>query len=215
MHLVLCPRGLPPLPLDLGPARGVGVLLDYRLLRASALSLRWLLRELTKGELLSRSGLFSPATLLGCLSPFLDDVGNCGRLRRTAPACYPLMVPDLQIVEHGGIRDLVHGRVVFVDRGRLSRSRSSSRSKVESGHHRGHSLPVCGRVAIDSGLLTAAALDVCALFLGETGLDTGLAVTALVVPDCGLLTATSHIVSVLVPLPAGEIGVTARGHTLS
>ena len=33
MHLVLCPGGLPPLPLDLGPARGVGVLLDCRLLR--------------------------------------------------------------------------------------------------------------------------------------------------------------------------------------
>ena len=40
MHLVFCPRGLPPLPLDLGPARGVGVLLEYCLLRASTLSLR-------------------------------------------------------------------------------------------------------------------------------------------------------------------------------
>ena len=36
MHLVLCPGGLPPLPRDLGPARGVGVLLDCRLLRAPA-----------------------------------------------------------------------------------------------------------------------------------------------------------------------------------
>ena len=58
MHLVLSPGGLPPFPLDLGPARGVGVLLDYCLLRASSLSLRWLLRELAKGELLDRSGLF-------------------------------------------------------------------------------------------------------------------------------------------------------------
>ena len=145
----------------------------------------------------------------------LYDVGNCGRLRRTAPACYPLVVPDLRIVEHGRIRELVHGQVVFVDRGRLSRSRSSSRSRsevesVEGGHRRGCSLAVCGRVAIGSGLLTATALDVCALFLGETGLDTGLAVTGR-----GLLTATGHIVSVRVPLPAGEIGVTARGHTLS
>ena len=40
MHLVFCPGGLPPLPLDLGPARGVGVLLDYCLLCASTLSLR-------------------------------------------------------------------------------------------------------------------------------------------------------------------------------
>ena len=72
MHLVLCPGGLPPLPLDLGPARRVGVLLDCCLLRASALSLRWLLRELAKGELLDRSSLFfMPTTLLGYLSPFL------------------------------------------------------------------------------------------------------------------------------------------------
>ena len=78
---------------------------------------------------------------------------------------------------------------------------------------------MCGRVAIGSGLLTATTLDVCALILGEIGLDpridTGLAVTALGVPGRGLLTATGHIVSVRVPLPAGEIGVTARGHTLS
>ena len=58
MHLVFLSRGLPPLPLDLGPARGVGVLLDYCLLRAGTLSLRLLLRELAKGELLVHSGLF-------------------------------------------------------------------------------------------------------------------------------------------------------------
>ena len=40
LHLVRCSGGLPPLPLDLGSARGVGVLLDYCLLRASTLSLR-------------------------------------------------------------------------------------------------------------------------------------------------------------------------------
>ena len=40
MHLVFCPGGLPPLPLDLGPARVVRVLLDYCLLRASTLSIR-------------------------------------------------------------------------------------------------------------------------------------------------------------------------------
>ena len=124
MHLVLCPGGLPPLLLDLGPAGGVGVLLDFRLLRASALSLRWLLRELAKGELLDRSGLFctryAPRLSLNIPRRMLDDVGNCGRLRRIATAFYPLVV-------HGGIRGLVRSRVVFVDRGRLSRSRSSSR----------------------------------------------------------------------------------------
>ena len=89
MHLVLCTGGLPPLPLDLGPGRGVGVLLNYCLLRASALSLRCLLRELAKGELLDRSGLFFYARYDPRLSftiprRMLDDVGNCGSLRRIA-----------------------------------------------------------------------------------------------------------------------------------
>ena len=76
---------------------------------------------------------------------------------------------------------------------------------------------MCGRFA--SGGLTATSLDVCALNLEETGLDpridTGLAVTALGVPGRGRLTAIGHIVSVRDPMPAGEIGVTASGHTLS
>ena len=128
MHLVLCPGGLPPLPLDLGPARGVGVLLDYC---CYARALHWLLWELAKGELLDRSGLFyaryAPRLSLTIPRRTLDDVGNCGRLRRIATTFYPLVVPDLRIVVHGWIRELVHGRVVFVDRGRLPRSRSSSR----------------------------------------------------------------------------------------
>ena len=80
MHLVLCPGGLPPLPLDLSPARGVGVSLDCRLLRASALLLLQLLRELVKWELLVRSGLPLPASLPRLSLPVprctLDDVGN-------------------------------------------------------------------------------------------------------------------------------------------
>ena len=212
---------LPPLPLDLGPAGGVGVLLDYRLLRAGALLLSWRRGKFARSQ---RISLARSAPRLSLTIPrrTLDDVGNCGRLRRTAPTCYPLVVLDLRIVEHGRIRELVHGRVVFVDRGRLSRSSSRSRSEVESvegGHRRGRSLLVCNRVAIGGGLLTATALDVCALILGETGLDprldTGLAVTALGVPGRGLLPATGHIVSVRVSLPVGKIGVTARGHTLS
>ena len=77
---------------------------------------------------------------------------------------------------------------------------------------------MCSRFASGGGLLTATSLDVCALNLGETGLDpridTGVAVTALGMPGRSRLTATGHIVSVRVPLPAGEIGVTASGHTL-
>ena len=80
VHLVLCPEGLPPLPLDLGPARGVGVSLNCRLLHASALPLLQLLRELEKGELLGRSGLPLSAPLPRSSLPIpcrtLDDVGN-------------------------------------------------------------------------------------------------------------------------------------------
>ena len=42
----------------------------------------------------------------------LDDVGNCGRLRRIATAFYPLVVLYLRIVVHEWIRELVHSRVV-------------------------------------------------------------------------------------------------------
>ena len=65
MHLVLCLGGLPPLPLYLGPARGVGVPLGSRLVRAGALSLLLLLllRERVKWELPARSRLPLPAPL--------------------------------------------------------------------------------------------------------------------------------------------------------
>ena len=69
---------------------------------------------------------------------------------------------------------------------------------------------MCCRVEIGRGLLTATALEVCALILGETGLypriDTGLDVTGR-----GLLTATDHVVSVHVPQLAGEVRSYARG----
>ena len=88
------------------------------------------LTSLAKAELLDRRGLFcapyAPRLSLTISRRTLDDVGNCGRLRRIATAFYPLVVPDLRVVVHGWIRELVHGRVVFVDRDRLSRSRSSS-----------------------------------------------------------------------------------------
>ena len=59
----------------------------------------------------------------------------------------------------------------------------------------------------------------CALDYGETGIDSridnGLAMAALSVPGRSRLTATSHIVQRACSLPAGEIGVTASGYTLS
>ena len=87
-------------------------------------------------------------------------------------------------------------------------------------------LPVRGQEveSVDAGhrplsSLLVPARDVEALGLDMIGLDpridTSHAVTALGVTSCGLLTTTGHAVSVRVSLPAGEIGVTASGHTLS
>ena len=90
---------------------------------------------------------------------------------------------------------------------------------VDAGHRPLGSLLVPAHAESGRGRLTATALGMEALGLGVTGLDpridTGHAVTALGVNGRGLLTATGHAVSVRVPLPAGEIGVTARGHLLS
>ena len=87
---------------------------------------------------------------------------------------------------------------------------------VEGGHRCCRSLPVCGSVAGGRGLLTTTALDVYALILGETGLDpridTGV---ALGVTGHGLLPATGHVSSVRVPQLAGEVTVTASGHSFS
>ena len=223
MHLVLGLGRLPPLPLGLGPARGVGVSLDFRLLCASALPLLHLFRELAKRDLLVRSGLplLAPLPRLSLTIPrrTFDDVRNRERLRSLTPACYPPVVPDLRIEEHGRIRELDRGRVAPVDVAVvLGLSplpvRSQEVESVDVGHRPGRSLLVFGH-----GLLTATALGVEALVLGEIGLnpqiDTGLAGTALGVTGRGLLTATDHVVSVLVPLPAGEVGVTGRGHPIS
>ena len=132
---------------------------------------------------------------------------------------YPPVVPDLRVEEHGRIRELAHGRIVLVTVAVVLALaplpvRGQEVESVEGGHRRGRSLPVCGHVASGRGLLTATALDVCALVLRETGLDpridTGLAVTGR-----GLLTATDHVDRVRVPQLAGEITVTVRGHAIS
>ena len=125
------------------------------------------------------------------------DVGIRGSLRHLAPAFYPPVVPDLQIEDQGRIRGLGHERVARVDvavvvalaplpvRGQ----------EVES--------VVDGRRLRRSLLVPAHGVE--ALSLDVTGLDprvdTGHAVTGR-----GLLTATDHAVSVLVPLPAGGGG---------
>ena len=178
--------------------------------------------------MLGHGGLPLPAPLRRLSLPVprrtFNDVGNWERLRRTAPACYPPVVPDLRIKEHGRIRELVHGRIVLVTVDVILALaplpvRGQEVESVEGGHRRGRSLPVCGRVVTARGLLTATALDAYALVLGETSLDpridTGLAGTALGVTGSGLQTATGRVDSVCVPQLAGEIMLTGRGHVIS
>ena len=135
--------------------------------------------------------------------------------------CYPPVVPDLRIEEHGRIRELMHGRVALVTvtvvlaLAPLPVSGQEVES-VEGGHRLGRSLPMCGRVEIGRGLLTTTALGAYALVLGETGLDPRIdAGTALGVTGGGILTATGHVVSVRVPLLVREVAVTGRGHAIS
>ena len=191
VHLVLRPVRLPPLPLDLGPARGVEVLLDVRLLRASAPPSLQLLREQQRGRLLVRSGLLLPAPLPRLLLPAqrrtLCDVMSGEMLRWTAPVLDPPVFPDLRIEEKGRIMEPVLG----------------------GGHPLGRCPTANGCSVTGRDLRIAPVHVTCTLALGETGLDPRI--------DTGLdlLTATDHVGSALVPLLAGEVVVTARGQAIS
>ena len=97
--------------------------------------------------------------------------------------------------------------------------RGQEAESVDNGHRLRRSLLVPARAESGRGLLTATACGVEALGLDVTGpdprIDIGHAVTALGVTGRGLLTATGCAVSVRVPLPAWESGVTSRGRPLS
>ena len=71
VHLMLCLKRLPPLPLGLGPARGEGVSLDARQLHASAPVPLQVLRELENGGCSFAADAPCPLHFLGCFSPFL------------------------------------------------------------------------------------------------------------------------------------------------
>ena len=118
MHLVLRPVRLPPLLLDLGPARGVEVSLVAHLVRASALLSLLLLRELGREGLLVRSGRPLPALLPRWPLPAhhctLCDVVSWESLPRSAPVRDPLVFPDLRIKEHGRIMEPSLGRAAPV-----------------------------------------------------------------------------------------------------
>ena len=224
MHLVLCLGGLPLLPLDFGPARGVGVPLGIRLGRAGSLPLLLLLREEEERELPVRCRRPFPASPMLSTLPnshrTFHDVGIRESRQHLAPACYPPAVPDLRIEDRGRIRGLGHERVARVDVAvALALAplpvRGQEVESVGSGHRPRRSLLVPAHAVSGRGLLTATARGVEALGRVVTGLDprtdTGHAVTALDVSGRGRLTATARVVSERVPLPAGERGVTARG----
>ena len=214
---MLCLGGLPLLPLDLGPARGVGVPLGCRLGRVGSLPLLLLLRERAKWELLARCRLPFPAPPMSLTLPNSDrsfhDVGLQESLRHLAPACYPPVVPDLRIEDQGRIRGLGLERVARVDVAVVVALaplpvRGQEVESVDAGHRPHRSL-----------LVAATARGVEALGLDVTDLDPriniGRAVTALDMIGHGLRTATDRAVSVRVPLLAGEGGVTARSRPLS
>ena len=230
MHLVLCLVGLPLLPLDLGPARGVGVPLGIRLGRAGSLPLLLLLllREEEERELPARCRRPFPAsprllTLPNSHRTF-HDVRIRGSHQLLAPAFIRPTIHAPRGVDRGRIRGLGHVRVAHVDVAvALALAplpfRGQEVVSVGSDHRPRRSLLVPAHAVSGRGLLTATALGVEALGRVVTGLDpridTGHAVTALDVSGRGLLTATARVVSERVPLPAGESGVTARGLPLS
>ena len=212
--------GLALLPLDLGPARGVGVSLGFRLGRAGSLPLLLLLRE---WELPARCRRPFPASPMSLTLPnshrTFHDVGIRESLRHLAPACYPPVVPDLRIEDRGRIRGLGHERVAPVDVAvALALAplpvRGEEVESIGSGHRPRRSLLVPAHAESGRGLLTATARGMEALGF-DPRTDTGHAVTALDVSGRGRLTATARVVSERVPLSAGERGVTARGHPLS
>ena len=215
MHLVLCLVGLPLLPLDLGPARGVRVPLGLRLAWAGLLPLLLLLREEEERELPAHDRRPFPA------SPSLWTLPNSHRtfhdvriresLQPLAPALYPPAIHALRGVNRGRIRELGHVRLALVDVAvALALAplpvRGQEGVSVGGGHRPRHTLLVVAHAVSGRGLLTATALGVEALGRVVTDLDPridiGHAVTALGVSE-------------RVPLPVGGSGAIVRDRTLS
>ena len=221
VHLVWCLGGLPLLPLDLGPARGVGVPLGIRLGRAGSLPLPFL-REEEERELPARCRRPFPVSPMLSTLPnshrTFHDVGIRGSRQHLAPAFYLPAVHDLRIVDRGRIRGLGHVRVARVDVAvALALAplpvRGQEVESVGSGHRPRRSLLVPAHAVSGRGLLTATALGVEALGRVVTAFDPRID-TGHVVSGRGQ-TTTACVVSERVPLPAGERDVTARGLPLS
>ena len=91
-----------------------------------------------------------------------------GRLRSLATACYPPVVPDLRIEEHGRIRGPGHEGVALVDVAVVLALaplpvRGQEVESVDAGHRLRRALLVPARVGSGRGLRTATALGVEAL----------------------------------------------------
>ena len=119
MHLVLCLVGLPLLPLDLGPARGVGVPLGMRLAWAGSLPILHLLREEEERELPAHDRRPFPAspsllTLPNSHRTF-HDVRIRGSHQSLAPVFHPPAIHAPWGMDRGRIRGLGHVRVALVD----------------------------------------------------------------------------------------------------
>ena len=172
-----------------------------------------------KWELLARCRLPFPAPPMSLTLPnshrTFHDVGIRESLRHLAPACYPPVVPDLQIDDQGRIRGLGRERVARVDVAVVVALaplpiRGQEVESVDAGHRPRRSLLVAACAVSGRGLLTATARRVEALGLDVTDLDPRINIGRAVIGH-GLRTATDRAVSVRVPLLAGEGGVTARG----
>ena len=167
MHLGLCLVGLPLLPLDLGPARGVGVPLGLRLAWVGSLPLLLLLREEEERELPAHDRHPFPAspslsTLPNSRRTF-HDVRIRGSRQPLAPALYPPAIHALRGVDRGRIRGLGLERVALVDVAvALALAplpvRGQEGVSVGGSHRPRHALLVVAHAVSGRGLLTATAL---------------------------------------------------------
>ena len=175
VHLVLCLVGLPLLPLNLGPARGVGVPLGIRLARAGSLPLLLLLREEEERELPARCRRPFPASPRLLTLPNSHRTFHDVRIRGSHQSLAPAIHAP-RGVDRGRIRGLGHVRVARVDVAvALALAplpvRGQEVVSVGSGHRPRHSLLVSAHAVSGRGLLTATALGVEALGRVVTGLD--------------------------------------------
>ena len=227
MHLVLCLVGLPPLPLGLGRARGVEVLLGSCLAWAGSLPPLLCLRAVEVGKLPALDRLPFPVSPSLWTLPHshrtFHDVRMWGSLQALAPALYPPAIHALRCVNRGRIRGLGLERVALVDVAvSLALAplpvRGQEVESVRGGHRPRHALLVVAHAESGRGLLTAIALGVEALGHIVTGPDPrigiGHAVTALDVSGLGLLPVTAPAVSVRVPLLVEGGGAIVRDRTL-